>query len=75
MPLDEQGRPYEPLDAFFARTDPATRPPDTSPENVVRAVRYLEAWLPVGAPALGSAAQGDIRTLMAFARDQLGLDS
>ncbi|MGH3994463.1 MAG: hypothetical protein ACRDSN_18625 [Pseudonocardiaceae bacterium] len=71
MPVDESGREYQTYDEFMRTTDPATREPDTSPDNVARAVRYLDWWLPVNAANLGTVAHGDVLVLMAFARERI----
>lgn len=66
MPTDEHGE-YQTIDEFLAQPVPI----DTSPQNVARAVRFLEQWLPITQRSLGSAAHGDIRLLMEFAREHL----
>jgi len=42
----------------------------TDDESVAQAVRYLEAWLPVGRAALGSGAEHAIGTLMQFVEER-----
>jgi hypothetical protein len=43
----------------------------TDPESVARAVRYMEAWLPVGARSIGLGTEDSVHILMQFARERL----
>jgi hypothetical protein len=63
-PGDGPGMSYE---EFMALPVPIR----TDHESVARAVRYLEAWLPVGRPSIGSATDDAVQTLMAFARERI----
>jgi len=59
---EDVGMSYE---EFMAQPVPI----HTDPESVVRAVRYMEAWLPVGAQSIGSATEHSVQILMQFARE------
>jgi len=63
--MSDDGMSY---DEFMAQPVP-TR---TDAESVARAVRYLEAWLPVGRRSLGLATEDAVQTLMQFAREHQG---
>lgn len=49
---------------YFSRPVPVR----TEPEDVARAIRYMEWWLPVGKPSLGLATESALATLLEFAR-------
>jgi hypothetical protein len=71
MPLDENGEEYMTLDQFLSTTEDLT--PDPSPDNIARALQYMDWWLelPDAPRMLGSQAHHDIRSLMLFARLRL----
>lgn len=50
---------------YFSRPIPVS----TEPEDVARAIRYMEWWLPVGRGSIGSATVHAVKTLMQYARD------
>lgn len=60
--MDDEGMTYE---EFLAQPIPIHADPD----SVARAVRYMEAWLPIGARSIGSAAEHSVQILMQFARE------
>jgi len=64
-PTDEGGEVFD-LDEFLAQPVPIL----TDPESVARAVRYMEAWLPIGAPSIGVATEHSVAILMQFARER-----
>jgi 2-keto-3-deoxy-L-rhamnonate aldolase RhmA len=66
MPTDEQGDEYMTYEEFAAK--PVVIPANPDPEDVARAVRYMEEWLPIGARSVGSATVHSIQILMNHAR-------